>query len=219
MPQTHRTRRRILTHVGSVTSLALAGCTGLSDRGQTSTDTPADRATDTARSHADAHEGSLDGPQTSVSVAMTTTNDGAHFKPHIVWVEQGGSVTWEVESGTHTTTAYAKKTDNPQRIPDAARAWDSGTLSTQGKTFEHPFETPGVYDYLCTPHEATGMVGTVIVGTPETQGQPALQPPQEGLPAAAAQKLESLTQRITEALGNRNGHNGTATHGGTEAEQ
>lgn len=198
-------------------SLALAGCTGLSDQGQTSTDTQLERATDTASSHRNAHEGSLDGPHPSANVVMATTNDGGHFKPHIAWVEQGGSVTWELESGTHTTTAYAKKTGNPQRIPDAAQAWDSGTLSAQGNTFKRTFETPGVYDYLCSPHEATGMVGTVVVGKPESQGQPALQPPQERLPAAAAKKLESLNQRVTEALGNPSGHNGTATHGGTEA--
>jgi len=31
---------------------------------------------------------------------------------------------------------------------------------------EHTFTIPGVYDYLCMPHEAAGMVGRIIVGEP-----------------------------------------------------
>ena len=31
---------------------------------------------------------------------------------------------------------------------------------------EHTFTIPGVYDYLCMPHEAAGMVGRIVVGDP-----------------------------------------------------
>jgi plastocyanin len=191
-----RTRRRFLAGAGVAGAIGLAGCTGSADQGNSSGD---DGNESTGGGHEGSH-GSLEGPSASATVTMATTDDGSHFEPHVAWVEPGASITWELESGTHTTTAYAAETDNPQRIPEAANSWDSGTLSESGATFEHTFETPGVYDYLCVPHEATGMIGTVIVGSPGTDGQPGLQPPQDALSAAAAEKIESLNQRVTDAL-------------------
>jgi plastocyanin len=32
-----------------------------------------------------------------------------------------------------------------------------------GQTFTKTFDQPGVYRYVCTPHERNGMIGTVIV--------------------------------------------------------
>lgn len=135
---------------------------------------------------------------------MVTNSDGSHFKPHTVWVKQGGTVTWELESGSHTITAYAPKNDKPQRIPESAAAWASDTLSKQGATFEHTFDTEGVFDYFCTPHEATGMIGTVIVGKPSTEGQPGLKPPQDSLPSTARTKIETLNQHTKQALSKYN---------------
>lgn len=33
--------------------------------------------------------------------------------------------------------------------------------------FEYTFETAGTYDYFCIPHKQLGMVGRVVVGSPE----------------------------------------------------
>lgn len=194
MHDNERTRRRFLTGAGVAVALGFAGCTGSSNQGD------GDEDDSSGDGHSDAHGASLDGQSASATVTMTTNDGGEHFEPHIVWVEPGGSVTWELDSGSHTTTAYAEETDKPQRIPDEASAWDSGTVSEEGATFEHTFETPGVYDYLCLPHETTGMIGTVIVGDPDTESQPGLQSPQEELPDEAAKKIESLNQQVTEAL-------------------
>lgn len=32
-----------------------------------------------------------------------------------------------------------------------------------GHTFEHTFDSPGVYKYYCTPYEAMGMKGAIFV--------------------------------------------------------
>lgn len=139
-------------------------------------------------------------PSENADVAMVS-DDGHHFDPHLVWIEPGGTVTWTLESGSHTTTAYSADAEKPQRIPDDADGWDSGILQEEGDTFEHTFDVEGVYDYFCQPHEGMGMVGSVIVGEPDPHEQPGLEPPQEDLPDGAREMLEQLNQAANEALG------------------
>jgi plastocyanin len=132
---------------------------------------------------------------------MTTTEDNQyHFNPHVIRVAKGGTVTFKLESGTHSTTAYASDNDKPQRIPDGTTAWDSGTMSEQGATFKHTFETEGVYDYYCTPHESLGMVGSIVVGDPSLDNQPGMAEPQSSLSDAAQSKIQSLNERVTSSL-------------------
>lgn len=143
-----------------------------------------------------------DGPSEHADVAMLDTNGGRqhHFDPHVVWVKKGGTVTWTLESGVHSTTAYHPDNDKPLRIPKGAKPWNSEILTTQGQTFEHTFAVEGVYDYFCIPHESMGMIGSVIVGTPKPTGQPALEPPQASLPEQAQAKITELNATVTEAL-------------------
>ncbi|WP_254762846.1 cupredoxin domain-containing protein [Natrinema marinum] len=151
------------------------------------------------------HDATLEGPSETAEVAMASTDSGQHFDPHVVWVETGGSVTWTNESGSHSTTAYHADNGEPHLAPDGATAWDSGVLSEQGGTFEHTFDTEGVYHYYCTPHETSGMIGSVIVGEPDPNGQPALADPPSDKPDAVRQKLTSLNDRVTSALGGDTG--------------
>ena len=214
-----RTRRDVTATIGLAATLGLAGCTG--DSGESGTATDGSESTEAGHGEtgeestegghqSDDHGSSLDGPQSSATVSMATTGDGSHFEPHVVWVEQGGTVTWDLDSGTHTTTAYGSQ-DTPRRIPEGASTWDSGTVSETGATFEQTFDTAGVYDYYCAPHHATGMVGTVVVGQPDPEGQPGLESPQDSLPDAARTKIEELNARVTSAL---EGSNGTTTDDG-----
>lgn len=226
MTDDSRTRRRFLSGAG-VTATLLAGCTGPSggsgDGGNRSEgDTAADTGTTDDGGSADHGGHALSGPSASATVRMATMDGGSHFEPHVAWVERGGTVTWELGSGAHTTTAYAGTDDRPRRIPEDASEWDSDTLSEPGATFEQTFETAGVYDYYCRPHESSGMLGTVIVGDPEPDDQPGLAPPGDDLPDAAAAKVESLNGRVAEVLGAGDGSgssgggsesDGTTTHG------
>lgn len=150
-------------------------------------------------------------PQEHVEVEMKTlegSEDGSryHFGPHVAWVQEGGSVTWHNESGSHTTTSYSPDNDKPLRIPDEQYGWDSGMVTDQGATYEKTFEEEGVYDYLCVPHEGQGMLGTVVVGEPDLEHEPGMAPPQEGLPETAHEKIEELNAMVKEMFGN--GHEG-----------
>jgi len=96
------------------------------------------------------------------------------FEPDALTVEQGDTVVWTHAGGEpHSVTASA------EGIPDGATYWASGDFDSEnaarsgwedgtgavqsGQSFVHTFETTGTHDYLCIPHEAAGMVGTVTV--------------------------------------------------------
>jgi plastocyanin len=71
-----------------------------------------------------------------------------NFKPADLQVAAGTTVTFSNEDGfAHTVTAKDK-------------SFDSGNLA-EGATFEHTFEEPGTYAYLCAIHNS--MTGTVTV--------------------------------------------------------
>ncbi|WP_394349426.1 plastocyanin/azurin family copper-binding protein [Haloferax sp. KTX1] len=94
------------------------------------------------------------------------------FDPKRSKISAGTTVRWTNDSEVgHTVTAY------DGRIPSdaayfasggfgsetAARNDISGGLLASGDTYEHTFEVPGTYEYVCIPHESSGMTGTVIV--------------------------------------------------------
>lgn len=141
-------------------------------------------------------------PMDGLTVSMVAGDDGTalRFDPSLVWVEAGGTVTWGLESGNHSVTAYHPDNDRPQRIPEDADPFDSGVLAESDPTFEHTFETPGVYDYYCEPHRANGMVGTVVVGRPDPDGQPGLADPQDEILDDASESITRLNERTRELL-------------------
>ena len=142
-----------------------------------------------------------DHPEPEATVRMFSDDTGDHFDPHVVWVEEGGTVTWNNESGAHSATAYHPDNDRPLRQPDGTSAWDSGVKTESGETFKHTFETPGVYQYYCSPHEDGGMMGAVIVGDPDPHEQPGLAEPQDSFSETAAEKITDLNEWCNEALG------------------
>jgi plastocyanin len=113
--------------------------------------------------------GLLAGPATSpaadepaVVVGMTNQME---YTPDTVRVQAGETVRWENDSAVmHTVTADPEEAINDEsvRLPDGASTFNSGNMTPE-QTFEHTFEVPGTYRYFCIPHEAVGMVGTVIV--------------------------------------------------------
>ncbi|WP_256867878.1 plastocyanin/azurin family copper-binding protein [Halorientalis salina] len=110
-----------------------------------------------------------------------------YFDPIGLRVDPGTTVRFELAEGAHSATAYS------DRIPDGASAFDSGTIS-QGR-FEHTFETPGTVDYYCIPHESTGMVGRIVVGSP---GGPA----EEGsIPYGEVPSSEAIVEQGAVAYG------------------
>lgn len=95
-------------------------------------------------------------------------------------------------ANTHTTTAYHPEfNDHSRRIPAAAEPWNSGFLMP-GEAFEVRLTHSGVYDYYCIPHERGGMVGRIVVGTPDHEDWESDANVSGNLSAAAASTLPEV---------------------------
>lgn len=227
MTRNSLTRRQALRIASGVSLVGLAGCTGLANESTGGTTDDRGDATATG-THDDSHAGETEAashdqgdghddenghddgsshgdeigdPVDHAEVAMITTDDGYHFEPHVVRVTKGGTVTFVNESGDHTSTAYHSENERPLLMPEDAAPWDSELLTEDDATFEHTFETEGVYHHFCEPHEAAGMIGSVIVGEPDPHEQRALEDPPEDMPEEVRHKIESLNDTCNAALG------------------
>ncbi len=90
-----------------------------------------------------------------------------------VAVGPGGNFVFDPDSLTippGTTVNFAWKSNNhnvvPESQPDGA-GWkgegEQGTTFDEGHTYSYTFETPGTYEYVCTPHKGVGMVASLTV--------------------------------------------------------
>ncbi|MBI1744228.1 hypothetical protein HYR54_14335 [Candidatus Acetothermia bacterium] len=114
------------------------------------------------------------------------------FFPDRLRIQPGQTVTFVLQSGGHSATAYHPKNNNryQTRIPEGTEPWDTDLLVEKGTHFSWAFQTEGVYNYFCRPHESIGMVGVIVVG--RALDGPGLSPPQTELPPLAQQKLKEL---------------------------
>ena len=78
------------------------------------------------------------------------------FKPGPQRISVGDSVTWNFTNEGHTSTSLKGQ-------PDSWNSVSEGT-NAAGTAYTKVFNTPGRYDYVCTPHE-TFMKGVIEVGT------------------------------------------------------
>lgn len=97
--------------------------------------------------------------------AVVEVTDSLKFVPRQVTIKAGETVKWEnasvlVNTVTCDSTLAGKPAD--VALPPGAKPFDSGNIDPNG-TFEYTFTVPGTYKYFCIPHEATGMLGEVIV--------------------------------------------------------
>ena len=134
--------RRALLAAGSATLAALAGCAGavLPDGGDR--ENPAEQRVDRTG-------------EATVSVAVGA-DGGFSFAPAHVRVDAGTTVVWEWTGYGGGHNVYA-----------VDGSFESELVIEEGHTFEREFETPGTYEYVCTPHQTRGMRGSVEVVSPE----------------------------------------------------
>ncbi|GAA0506347.1 halocyanin domain-containing protein [Halorubrum aquaticum] len=96
--------------------------------------------------------------QGEVTVEVGAGDTGLLFGPAAILIDPGTTVVWEWtgQGGAHNVVA-----------DDGA--FDSGeTVSEEGYTFEYTFEDASegdVFNYLCVPHEAVNMKGSVAIGS------------------------------------------------------
>ncbi|MBX0297909.1 halocyanin [Halomicroarcula sp. F27] len=152
-------RRRILKTAGVLATGGVTSLAGCSSSGNGNDDGGGPTTTET-------QETGISGG--SNTVMMVTEGSEYYFDPIGLFVESGETVTFEIQSGSHSATAYKKGTSSASvtRIPEGAETFNSKTLSERGATYEHTFESSGTYDYFCIPHKALGMVGRIVVGKP-----------------------------------------------------
>lgn len=98
------------------------------------------------------------------------------FNPVGLHVDPGDVVEFSVQAGHHAVGSYHPDNDRQRRIPPDAPSFSSPMLGGYGNESGDPvkggksqswfyeFETPGVYDMYCPPHEVYGMVMRVVVG-------------------------------------------------------
>lgn len=139
-------RRKLLKACGAVASAGLAGCSG--------------EGNDSAGSGP--YEGWLDAANGFQSVQDQTgvseieigvgTDGGLAFDPVAVRISPGTDVVWKWtgDGGAH----------NVHERDDAFR---SELTDEPGFTFQYTFDSVGVYQYVCDPHEPRGMKGVVEV--------------------------------------------------------
>ncbi|HUH41253.1 MAG TPA: plastocyanin/azurin family copper-binding protein, partial [Castellaniella sp.] len=130
-----------------------------------------------------------------VEIALSGTTSGSEvwFRPRGLLIRPGQTVRWvnRDKGNVHTSTAYHPDNGKPLRIPQGAASWNSDYLMP-GESFAMTFDTPGVYDYFCIPHEHAGMVGRLIVGAADTSSAPYAQSDAQ-LPPAALEHLPSVS--------------------------
>ena len=103
------------------------------------------------------YEGTVDySGEDTVEVMVGAGEQGLLFEPPAIQVDPGTTVVWEWtgEGGEHN-------------VVDEDGAFESERTAEAGHTFEHTFEEDDegeIFRYVCTPHEALGMLGAVAVG-------------------------------------------------------
>jgi len=150
-------RRTMLKSTGAaVAATMLAGCSG---GGGGDGDSGGDSGGD---------DGGSGGDSGGNTVAVSP-DGGLKFGPEELTVSVGDTVTWDFQAPTHNVCAWPEMQDQIS-LPEGAEGF--GTMDQggnafetieEGETFEHTFETAGEYTYVCTPHAASGMVGTIVV--------------------------------------------------------
>ena len=105
-----------------------------------------------------------------VSIFVTnvvTTNfvvmQNTAFNPKVITVTAGSLIIWtNRDLVAHTSTGFLTNVE----------PFCGGTLMSANQSCSIRFMTPGVYPYYCVPHQAFGMVGTVVVASAVSSPKP-----------------------------------------------
>ncbi|MGA9743673.1 MAG: plastocyanin/azurin family copper-binding protein [Nitrososphaeraceae archaeon] len=99
--------------------------------------------------------GASGGDSVTISPGSSSPSNGKFFVPDTLTVSKGTTVSWtNGDSTLHTVTSGSAEAGN------SGTEFDSSYLAA-GKTFQHPFNTAGTFDYYCTLHPY--MKGKVVV--------------------------------------------------------
>jgi plastocyanin len=133
---------------------------------QTTAETTAEETTTETGETTTEAGGGADGDVAVVDVGPS----GQYFRfvPERVEIPVGGTVRWEFKSAGHNVSCRPEVARQVS-LPEGAEPFssypegESFRVVSEGETYEHTFETPGEYTYVCVPHVGEGMIGTVVV--------------------------------------------------------
>lgn len=111
----------------------------------------ADSETAASDNNGSADSGAAGGGERHTVQARATSYD-----PVVLKINPGDSVSWTNMSGHNVHFEEGN-------IPEGAETWQSPL----GNDVNRTFDKEGLYLYKCDPHFALGMVGALIVGTPD----------------------------------------------------
>ncbi|GAB6863077.1 plastocyanin/azurin family copper-binding protein [Haloplanus litoreus] len=176
-PKEFLSRRKFAATFSSVVLAGLAGCSGgnSGDGGDggdgggeataTATSTPEPTATATATAT------STPAGEADATIAVGP-GGSLQFEPDNTAVSQGDTVEFVFESGGHNVSGHPDA-HSAVSLPEGAEPFASYdisgddinhvSLNEAGTTYRHTFETTGEYTYVCVPHAASGMIGTIVV--------------------------------------------------------
>lgn len=99
-----------------------------------------------------------------IEVRMVTTQGGASgvFEPAQITVRPGDVIRWvQADNGAAHNVSFNMAQGNPAGFQAPP---DSPYYTTEGQSYEvKVYWQPGTYNYVCVPHMATGMAGSVTV--------------------------------------------------------
>ncbi|MFW6321368.1 MAG: halocyanin domain-containing protein [Halohasta sp.] len=153
-------RRSVLTGLAGGLATVTAGCLGGSDGNGSDSDSDDGNGDDDIESdtygdwfsNANNFEGTVDRTDQSEVTVEVGAGEGFAFDPAAVRVTVGTTVVWEWTGlgGEHN-------------VAEEDGEFESDLYFDEGETFSHTFDDPGVYRYVCTPHQTQGMLGAVEV--------------------------------------------------------
>lgn len=114
--------------------------------------------------------GCLSGPSFPDADVVAGPDGQYAFEPAELSVTVGDTVTWGFASAGHNVCCRPDDNDGVG-LPADAEGFASygpdespdGSFVPRGGTYEHTFDVPGQYDYVCIPHDDLGMTGTIRV--------------------------------------------------------
>lgn len=128
---------------------------------------------------------------TVAEIARLVANTlGFHFHPAGLHVEPGDIVLYSAESPDHLVAAYHEGHGRQNRVPESIGPISS-PMPPVGGYWLYQFETEGVYDFYCSPHQTFGMVHRVVVHDGEGD-IPALDVQQTGRPPTEENALATI---------------------------
>ena len=155
-----------------VSTIAFVACGGgeTNDGAATTTDSAAATATPGAAAGGSAAAAAITG--TTHVVRMIGDAQGYRFDPANITIKAGDGIRWEmVSGGPHNVAFNAAEVPadvKPQlsaNMPNQMTELSSPMMMNAGESYTVSFANikAGAYNYVCTPHLAMGMRGTVTV--------------------------------------------------------